>query len=621
MLHPTLVGLLLLVPAVAHAQDGFDAHGFNLAAFDGDVRDPLTVQRPGRMEPGDWFASGLLEFANNPLVFVVTDLQGQVVEEQQALDDLFVLNTSFGWALVDRLRVDAAVPLYLTSSGLDGAQGVGVGDARLSAMFVAISPDSDERGLGVGLIPYLDLPLGAPGEFLGQGSVAGGAKAAATYEVEHFTLTGEIGAYFARKLALSNLVATDTLTTGLGIGYNVDETLGFTLETHLESPFDANAEPGTASPSEVLLSMRKSAESGPHFLLGGAMAVSRGASAADYRVFLGGGFGRRGPGGPDDTDLDGILDPADACVTDPETVNAYKDEDGCPDGPGKLDVVVLRDGKPVPGAALTVAQAGGDVLDTTTTDQPYTTETWPDRVWEAHATLGDCLAGTSRITTVEGVNLVQVDLKPDLAAQITVEVRDPKGAPIDAAVVKFSAQPDGCSPTEPTQGSGGKADARVGAGAHEIQVSAPGYAIHTEKVTVAKGQTQVVQVTLTPTRVQVTATQIVILDVVYFETNKAVIKPESFALLDEVSTTIRTNPQLGRVEISGHTDSQGSDTANKDLSQRRAEAVLLYLAQHGVDGGRLQAIGYGETKPIDTNATPTGRAKNRRVEFNLVDKR
>jgi outer membrane protein OmpA-like peptidoglycan-associated protein len=99
-----------------------------------------------------------------------------------------------------------------------------------------------------------------------------------------------------------------------------------------------------------------------------------------------------------------------------------------------------------------------------------------------------------------------------------------------------------------------------------------------------------------------------------------VILPKSFGLLDDVATTILANPQIGRVEVGGHTDSQGSDAANLDLSQRRAESVVLYLVQHGVDAGRLIPKGYGETLPIATNKTKQGMAENRRVEFQLVDR-
>ena len=114
--------------------------------------------------------------------------------------------------------------------------------------------------------------------------------------------------------------------------------------------------------------------------------------------------------------------------------------------------------------------------------------------------------------------------------------------------------------------------------------------------------------------------EIVIYDKVHFETAKAVIKPESFGLLNDVASIIITNPDLGRVEVAGHTDSQGSDAYNLKLSQRRAESVVNYLIQGGVEPQRLMAQGYGESTPIDTNETTEGKARNRRVEFTIKDK-
>jgi outer membrane protein OmpA-like peptidoglycan-associated protein len=73
------------------------------------------------------------------------------------------------------------------------------------------------------------------------------------------------------------------------------------------------------------------------------------------------------------------------------------------------------------------------------------------------------------------------------------------------------------------------------------------------------------------------------------------------------------------VEVSGHTDSDGDDASNLDLSQRRSDAVKRYLEGKGVKAERLVAVGYGETKPIDKNSSSKGKANNRRVEFNLVD--
>ena len=75
-----------------------------------------------------------------------------------------------------------------------------------------------------------------------------------------------------------------------------------------------------------------------------------------------------------------------------------------------------------------------------------------------------------------------------------------------------------------------------------------------------------------------------------------------------------------KIEISGHTDSKGTDSYNLTLSQNRAQSVVDYLAAHGIDKGRLKAAGYGETKPIDTNDTDEGRQNNRRTEFEILSK-
>jgi outer membrane protein OmpA-like peptidoglycan-associated protein len=79
-----------------------------------------------------------------------------------------------------------------------------------------------------------------------------------------------------------------------------------------------------------------------------------------------------------------------------------------------------------------------------------------------------------------------------------------------------------------------------------------------------------------------------------------------------------TNPRIALVEVQGHTDSDGSEAMNLDLSQRRSEAVRDYLIAKGIDGARLVARGYGEGVAIDTNATAAGKANNRRVEFHIV---
>jgi outer membrane protein OmpA-like peptidoglycan-associated protein len=108
---------------------------------------------------------------------------------------------------------------------------------------------------------------------------------------------------------------------------------------------------------------------------------------------------------------------------------------------------------------------------------------------------------------------------------------------------------------------------------------------------------------------------IVILETIAFSSGGATILPVSSRVLDAVASVLKGNPRIARMEVQGHTDSQGDDASNLDLSQRRAQAVVDALVQRGVDRGRLVARGYGETMPIDTNGTEAGRAHNRRVEF------
>lgn len=105
---------------------------------------------------------------------------------------------------------------------------------------------------------------------------------------------------------------------------------------------------------------------------------------------------------------------------------------------------------------------------------------------------------------------------------------------------------------------------------------------------------------------------------ILFETGSAIIQKKSLKLLDEVAVVLDRNPELGPVLIEGHTDNVGSDTLNLSLSQRRAQSVMDYLVSKGIEARRLRAKGFGESKPIATNATPLGRAKNRRVEFRLI---
>ena len=121
-------------------------------------------------------------------------------------------------------------------------------------------------------------------------------------------------------------------------------------------------------------------------------------------------------------------------------------------------------------------------------------------------------------------------------------------------------------------------------------------------------------------RVLVTETNIEILDKVYFEYNKATIKSESFPILDAVAATLQGNPDIQAIEIQGHTDARGNANYNLRLSDDRSKSVRRYLIGKGIEAGRLRAKGYGKTVLIDPSNTEEAHAKNRRVEFLIMQR-
>lgn len=103
---------------------------------------------------------------------------------------------------------------------------------------------------------------------------------------------------------------------------------------------------------------------------------------------------------------------------------------------------------------------------------------------------------------------------------------------------------------------------------------------------------------------------------ILFDTGKATIKEQSAAVLGDI-IGILNEYSNANFNIEGHTDSVGSEASNQKLSEERASSVMNYLIEHGIASNRLNAKGYGESKPLDTNNTKAGRANNRRVEINL----
>jgi tetratricopeptide (TPR) repeat protein len=117
---------------------------------------------------------------------------------------------------------------------------------------------------------------------------------------------------------------------------------------------------------------------------------------------------------------------------------------------------------------------------------------------------------------------------------------------------------------------------------------------------------------------EIIAGRSIVLRNIFFETDDYTLKPESKLELDKVVKFLNDNPVL-KIEISGHTDNQGTENYNLQLSENRAKSVVEFLIAHGINPKRLIAKGYGFSKPIETNDTPEGRSMNRRTELKIIE--
>lgn len=159
-------------------------------------------------------------------------------------------------------------------------------------------------------------------------------------------------------------------------------------------------------------------------------------------------------------------------------------------------------------------------------------------------------------------------------------------------------------------------------GEYRMEAEAPGYLIRGKTLKVEAGETVDVELVLRPVPKVKTAnlaeSEVTISKAIQFEFGKATILPESAFILDEVADVLLRHPELRQIRVEGHTDDIGTAEANDRLSEDRAMAVTAALVGLGVEANRLAAQGFGRSKPLTSNKTEAGRAKNRRVQFKII---
>ena len=550
------------------------------------------------------FAAGItLNYGHKPLVAGSIDENGVFSEAKSLIDHLFIAHVDLAGSFLDRVLITASLPVVLTSAGdPQFASGAAVGDLRLGGKVRLYGqPYASTFSASVGLdlwVPFRAMTDSLPPTASDQ-SVRALPKLMVGGVWNKLLWSGTLG-FLIRPEAIT--VAPPAFASSLGRAASE-------LQFGLSAAYFDQERRFAVGPEVMLTTAAAGEDSFSRFgtslemMLAGHYNIAR---MIQTGLALGAGFVRQ-PGTPDfrmlfrlayapmaepkrpnDRDNDGILDANDACPDVKGVATGNPATHGCPppgdrDRDGVIDAEDLcpdvhqgqtpdpmRRGCPAP--APESDRDGDGILDRDDLCPDLHKGPVPD------PTRHGCPAPD---TDRDGI-LDPVDVCPmEPAGAFPDPAR--RGCPLpdrdqDSIPDKFDACPDKPGAPHPDPKKNG-----------------------------------------CPGLLTVTGGKIVILKPVFFATDKDIILPQSFPVLQAVTDALKAAQQIRQVRIEGHTDSQGVRIYNVDLSQRRAGSVRRWLIEHGIEEGRVVSEGFGPDRPVDTNATVAGRAKNRRVEFHIVD--
>ncbi|MFI5296762.1 MAG: OmpA family protein [Polyangiales bacterium] len=616
---------------------GLYAADANAQQYTSQVTGGFSMNRFEPSERGsEWFSQDSLDLRGDmrPAIGVTGDLSyrpqrlsqdayGSIQSNQlQLVSAQGYVHLGGSLVLFDRLRVGLELPIAVAEDGNDivrngikynAPSGGGIGDPRLTLDVRLTGAYGDAFTAAIGATVWA--PLGDKNKFLGDGD--------ARFQ-PHFRIAGDIGsiAYAANigyllrgnHIVFADKQIGDELQFGAAIGLRLDD-------KHLLIGPEIFGGTGTTGSGSFFGQYTSYVEGtiGIHY------------SFDDWRVGVGAGPGlTSGVGTPTfrslltfewvpgltkpviDRDHDGIVDDRDACLDVYGVASTDPTKNGCP-------LSGDRDGDGIPDDK----DACVDTMGVTSTD----------------ATKNGCPLDRDGDGIADAV-----DACPDVKG---VKSDDPKknGCPSDrdgdgitddkdacpdvAGVASTDATKNGCSPDRDGDGIADAVDAcpdvkgvksddpkkngcpsdRDGDGIIDDEDACPDSAGPKDPDPKKNGCPLV----------RVEKGQVRITEQIRFKTGSAEILKESMPIVEAVAKALKEVPEIKKLRVEGHTDNKGSPAGNKDLSRRRAAAVVQALIKLGVDKGRLESAGYGQEKPIEDNATETGRTNNRRVEFRIVD--
>jgi len=576
---------LLAAAALAQQTPTLNAQLFRPTVDAGGL---LWTDDAARARSGQATGRALFSYTADPLVYTYEDGERIEVVSDVLQADLLGAYT-FG-----RLRLGADLPLYLLANGSSGGE-TGLGDIAADAKVSLIDPSDGPVGLALG--GRLALPSATVETALGGDGYTWEVSAIADRAVGPVLLALNVGTRGLPEAEIADVVWDDQLFFRSGAAYDISDKLGASAE--LAGSFTyADLSAFQSRPLEALLGMWSRPNGGDIVVrYGVGTGLTTGVGAPTLRTLVAVAY--EPPTGTD-TDGDGLIDDRDDCPSQPEDVDRYRDEDGCPDPTTvAFRVVDARDGTLIPGASVTVD--GGEAR----IDGTPLSAGGHDLTVEA-----DGFTAATLRTQVPGgeSHTVEVSLDVILPGRLVVRVLDPDGQPVEGA----SWSIDG---TEQGQIGASAARLELRPGSYRVSAQADGHLKSSRVTNIRPDLDATVELVLKRTTIQVTRDRIDLGGKIYFETSKAVIKPESFPLLNDVATVMQEYPEIAQLRIEGHTDARGSASANQALSDARAASVAVFLEEQGIDPDRLNSIGYGESRPVDRRQSSVAYEKNRRVDF------
>ena len=667
-LQHLLFAVALCAGQAAFAQAEPDSNTVPLDRFRATIDDKGLGVTEGGAIPGHLaFQAGLiLNYALNPLVLRNdnNEVVSAIVAHRLIGDAMFTIG------LFEYFSLGIDVPLTLAQVGGDvppelqgrvgvanGLAAIGVGDLRVVPKIRLLR--EDQHGISLAIIPTVTLPTAGGinfpasgpeyrygGDYLGEGgSFAFIPELAISTNIAGFRPAVNVAYRLRQPTQLFGIFDIQPeIVYRAGIGYDVAnavkslnhllvfaEVFGATADSNPFGLVDENADPDQVrlqNPLEALIGARYRLPVGVSLEGGIGTGLRAGYGSPDLRAFL----GMRYSVEDQDADDDGINDDADKCKDDPEDKDGYEDADGCPDldndrdgipdvndgckgEPEDLDGFNDADGCPDPDNDGDSILDGEDECRDAAGQARWKGCPPPDTDADGFTDDVDVCPEVKGVAEKKGCpqddrdrdGTKDVDdLCPDQAGPSTT-----KGCPdTDGDGVADTADkcPDvagiisllGCKDTD------------------QDGISDPNDKCPTEPETINGVKDDDGCPDQGKVLVVVTKEKIELKETVFFDSGKDTIQKRSFSLLDQIALVLKAHPEVKKVRIEGHTDSDGPDDKNLDLSKRRARAVLTALVARAVDVDRLDSEGFGETKPIADNKTKVGKATNRRVELAIV---